>query len=228
MRTVFQGTQEGKPRWNPRFEAFAAHWGFQPRVCRAYRAQTKGKVESGVKYVKINFLPGRQFRDLEDFNDQLRTWLAEISDVRIHGTTHERPIERFGREAALLMRRPGHASFLQAQQRDRVVASDWLVSIESNRYSVPWQLIGKTVQVVRVGSQWQISHRGKAVVTHEVLAGKHQLSVLPEHGPGPAVRNARTRYAPPAATGIRPDTESFDTVQVRDLSLYDELVGVAA
>ena len=96
--------REGKPRWNPTFEAFARHWGFEPRLCRPYRAQTKGKVESGVKYVKRNFLPGRVFRDLEDFNAQLAAWQAEVADVRVHGTTHERPIERFAREADVLAR----------------------------------------------------------------------------------------------------------------------------
>ena len=95
MRTVLQGERDGAKRWNPTFQAFAQHWGFEPRVCRPYRAQTKGKVESGVKYVKRNFLPGRMFRDLEDFNAQLAAWQAEIADLRIHGTTHEPPIERF-------------------------------------------------------------------------------------------------------------------------------------
>ena len=70
-------------------------------MCRPYRAQTKGKVESGVKYVKRNFLPGRVFRDLEDFNEQLAAWQAEVADLRDHGTTHEPPIERFAREAHL-------------------------------------------------------------------------------------------------------------------------------
>ncbi len=92
MRTVVLGTEEGRPRWNPTFDAFARHWGFEPRLCRQYRAKTKGKVESGVKYVKRNFLPGRRFRDLADFNEQLAAWLAEVADVRVHGTTHQRPI----------------------------------------------------------------------------------------------------------------------------------------
>jgi len=68
------------------------HWGFSPRLCQPYRAQTKGKVESGVKYVKRNFVPGRVFRDLDDFNEQLAAWQAEIADLREHGTTHQRPI----------------------------------------------------------------------------------------------------------------------------------------
>ena len=100
-------------------------------MCRPYRAQTKGKVESGVKYVKGNFLPGREFRDLDDFNEQLTAWSTDIADQRIHGTTHERPIERFAREAGALTPLADRAGFLAAMSRSRVVASDWLVSIDT-------------------------------------------------------------------------------------------------
>ncbi len=225
MRTVSSGTVEGKPRWNPTFEAFAQHWGFEPRLCRPYRAQTKGKVESGVKYVKRNFLPGRVFRNLEDFNDQLRAWLAEVADVRIHGTTHERPIDRFAREAEALLQTRGQPSFLQAMRRSRIVAEDWLVAIDSNRYSVPWRLIGKTVEVVRVGASWHILHQGKVVAEHPVVEGRHQLQVNPEHGPGAAARNARRRFseAPAAAAGAH----TLHGVEVRDLAVYEQMLEAA-
>ena len=228
MRTVTLGTTEGKPRWNPTFEAFARHWGFEPRLCRPYRAQTKGKVESGVKYVKRNFLPGRVFRDLEDFNAQLAAWLTEIADVRVHGTTHERPIDRFAGEAGVLAQAATQPSFLQAMRRERIVAEDWLVSIDSNRYSVPWRLIGKTVQVVRAGDRWHIVHRGELVAEHPVLAGRYQLRVCPEHGPGAAVRNARKRFsdAPPTPT-TDPRAHQLHGVEVRDLAVYDELLEAA-
>ena len=227
MRTVIQGEHDGAKRWNPTFKAFAEYWGFEPRVCRPYRAQTKGKVESGVKYVKRNFLPGRRFRDLIDFNDQLRAWLAEVADVRVHGTTHQRPIDRFADEAAALVRTAGQPSFLAAMVRDRVVADDWLVSIDTNRYSVPCTLIGKTVQVVRFGGQWQISHQGKLVAEHPLLASRYELSVDPAHGPGAIARNARKRFATlaaPAPRAARPLPE----VELRDLAVYEELFGVAA
>jgi transposase len=225
MRTVSSGVVEGRPRWNPTFEAFAQHWGFEPRLCRPYRAQTKGKVESGVKYVKRNFLPGRTFRDLEDFNEQLRAWLIEVADVRIHGTTHERPIDRFAREAEALLQTRGQPSFLQAMRRSRVVAEDWLVAIDSNRYSVPWRLIGKTVEVVRVGASWHILHQGKVVAEHPVLDGRHQLQVNPEHGPGAAARNTRRRFAEtsPAA----PSAHALHGVEVRDLAVYEQMLEAA-
>ena len=229
MRTVVAGTVEGRPRWNPTFEAFARHWGFEPRACRPYRAQTKGKVESGVKYVKRNFLPGRVFRDLVDFNEQLCAWQAEIADVRIHGTTHERPLERFVREAPALTPLASRAGFLAAMPRLRVVAEDWLVSIDTNRYSVPWRLIGATVELLRVGGKWQIRHRGELVAEHPVLPGRHTLSVMPEHGPGAAARNARTRYADSARL-IGPAAEAAERLSIveqRDLAVYEQMLEVA-
>jgi transposase len=222
MRTVVLGTSEGRPRLNPTFAAFAGHWGFTPRLCQPYRAQTKGKVESGVKYVKRNFVPGRSFRDLEDFNEQLAAWQLQIADVRVHGTTHERPIDRFADEARALAPTAGHASFLQAMVRERVVADDWLVSIDGNRYSVPFVLIGKTVQVVREGAAWVIRHRGAVVAEHALLAGRAQLSVRPEHGPGAAARNARQRYSAPRASAA---TDPSREVEVRDLAVYERLIG---
>lgn len=223
MRTVIHGEHEGAKRWNPTFKAFAEYWGFEPRVCRPYRAQTKGKVESGVKYVKGNFLPGRRFRDLADFNAQLAAWAAEISDVRVHGTTHQRPIERFAEEAPRLVRTAAQPSFLATMVRHRVVPDDWLVAIDTNRYSVPCSLIGRTVQVVRVGGHWRITHQGKLVAEHPVLAGRHQVSLDPAHGPGAIARNARKRFATPPTPAAQ-SASPLPEVELRDLSVYEELL----
>ncbi|MET0334004.1 MAG: IS21 family transposase [Rhizobacter sp.] len=228
MRTVTIGTSEDdsgvrRAKLNATFQAFAGHWGFTIRLCRPYRAQTKGKVESGVKYIKRNFVPGRQFRDLEDFNAQLAAWQAEIADVREHGTTHQRPIDRFAEEANALMPAPGHRSFLQAQVRERVVAEDWLVAIDANRYSVPFRLIGKTVQVAREQDRWVIRHKGKVVAEHPVLSGRAQLSVQPDHGPGAIPRNQRQRFATVGDRPLAPVQDERD-VEVRDLGVYDQLL----
>jgi len=104
-----------------------------------------------------------------------------------------------------------------------VVADDWLVSIDGNRYSVPFVLIGKTVQVVREGGSWIIRHRGAVVAEHAVLAGRGQLSVCHGHGPGAAARNARQRYSAPRSSAT---TDPVREVQVRDLAIYERLIGV--
>jgi len=122
----------------------------------------------------------------------------------------------------------GRASFLQAMRRERVVAQDWLVSIDTNRYSVPWGLIGRTVEVVRVGGHWQISHGGQVVAEHPVLSGRHQFCVNPEHGPGATARNARKRYSAQATHEPRVTVaDALHTVEVRDLALYDQMLELA-
>src|SRR5215470_11100569 len=162
-RTVCQGMAEGRILWNATFRTFADYWGFEPRLCRPYRAQTKGKVESGVKYFRRNFLPGRSFIDQDDFQEQLDEWTTTIADIRIHGTTHERPIDRFARERNLLLSLAGRPSFQLEAPRSRIVADDYLVAVDTNRYSVPFTLIGRVVEVVRRGDELRVLHRGAVV-----------------------------------------------------------------
>jgi transposase len=83
---------------NLEFLRFAAHWGFTPRACRPYRAQTKGKVERPVRYVRGNFVYGRTFLHDADLDEQREHWLARVANVRMHGTTGESPQVRFDRD----------------------------------------------------------------------------------------------------------------------------------
>jgi hypothetical protein len=109
------------------FEDFARYYGFTPRACQPYRARTKGKVESGVKYVKRNALAGRRFASWDDLNTWLEQWSRTVADLRVHGTTHERPIDRFARERLVpLGSRP---PYKYEQVKLRRVANDALVAV---------------------------------------------------------------------------------------------------
>ena len=121
--------------------------------------------------------------------------MATVDDVRVHGTTHERPIERFARERAALLPAPVGRAFRLEAPLTWVVATDYLVTVDTNRYSVPFTLIGQPVEVLRRDGCLQMRHRGHVVATHPVLGERHQLRILPEHGPGPIARNARVRYS---------------------------------
>jgi transposase len=224
-RTVCQPGGDGRVVWNATFKQFADYWGFEPHLCRAYRAQTKGKVESGVKYFKRNFLPGRTFLDEQDLRAQLRQWQAEIADVRVHGTTHERPTDRFAREQPALIATSGQPGFRLEASQPRRVADDYLVSFETNRYSVPFTLIGQTVEVTRRGGRLHLTHRGQLVAEHEELLGKYLVRILPEHGPGAIARTARRVHSSPfaahAGRGVLPE------VEIRDLEIYDTLSATA-
>lgn len=90
--------EEGKPQFNTRFVDFALTLGFRPRVCKPYRAQTKGRVERTVGYLRTSFWPGRTFADLADLNQQVRVWCAEVANSRIHATTGQRPCDLWREE----------------------------------------------------------------------------------------------------------------------------------
>ncbi len=220
-RTVCRPTEAGGVAWNPTFKSFAHYWGFEPRLCRAYRARTKGKVESGVKYVKGNFLPGRTFHDDQHLAEELLGWMTTIADQRIHGTTHERPIDRFTREQAALLPTTGQPSFRLEATYPRVVADDFLVNLDTNRYSVPFRLIGRTVQVQRTAGRVLMTYQGAVVAEHAELLGRHQMRLLPEHGPGAIARNPRQ---PRLTRGEPPRMAWLDVpVEIRDLAVYDAL-----
>ena len=83
---------------NAEFLRFAAHWGFMPRTCRPYRARTKGKVERPIRYLRESFFYGRAFANDADLNAQAARWVDDTANVRRHGTTGERPVDRFERD----------------------------------------------------------------------------------------------------------------------------------
>ena len=101
MRSVITRDERlsgGGLRQNLEFLRFARHYHFRIRVCRPYRAKTKGKVERPIRYLRDNFLYGRTFLSDADLNAQVLDWLTTVANPREHGTTHVPPIERFRAE----------------------------------------------------------------------------------------------------------------------------------
>jgi len=105
------------PRYNPGLLDFAGRYGFAPRLCRPYRARTKGKVERSIGYLKDRFFVGRVFADLEDLNCQLLGWLDAVANRREHATTNERPIDRLSLEKLSPLPATPWAAELRREQR---------------------------------------------------------------------------------------------------------------
>ncbi len=85
---------------NEEFQRFAAHWGFRVRACRPYRAQTKGKVERQIRYVRQSFYYGRTFISDDDLNTQAHRWLQDVANRRKCSAIGEAPQVRFERDEA--------------------------------------------------------------------------------------------------------------------------------
>ena len=204
--------------WNPVFWDFSTYRGFQPRVCRPYRAQTKGKVESGVKYVK-RFLRGKAFDSLDHLNEALMNWILTVADERIHGTTHCKPSEVFLEEKALLLDHRQRPPYVLQERSLRHVAKDCLVSFQTNRYSVPFRFVGQPVEVQGETEQVLIYHDGKLIVTHPRCEGRYRCQTDRAHYDGIYHRPAADRN-PLRYPALPVDLD----VQIRDLGFYESLV----
>ena len=165
----------GDVEWNRRFKDRMDFYGVDVKLCRYYRAQTKGKVESGVKYVKRNALAGRRFATLDELNTWLTRWAVTIADERLHGTTHEIPRERFERdERVKMIAVEGRPPSRECGTLRRQVATDGYVAVETNRYPVPYEWCRAEVEVQLSETEVRIVH-GEASILYERETGKFRV-----------------------------------------------------
>ncbi len=95
LKTVVLARLGREIHFQPKFMDFAGSYLFEPIPCTVRAAWEKGKVESSIKYVRSSFLAGRLLLDLAGLRRNLAAWLEGEANVRIHGTTRERPLDRF-------------------------------------------------------------------------------------------------------------------------------------
>lgn len=197
--------ETGEVTFADRFSHFAKYWGFRPRACAPYRPRTKGKDESGVRYVKRNAVAGRTFETWEAFEAHLARWLREVSDVRVHGTTGERPIDRFNqRERTCLKPLQDRPPFLGERQLTRRVHNDACIEVDTNWYTVPWALVGTSV-IVRVGSgEVAVHHDGLVVARHQQASGRRQRVTDDRHWQGLTPNVGAQKAASPDAPSAEP------------------------
>lgn len=185
MKVVVSGFDGLEPIYNPRFLAFATHYGFKPWACRPRRGQTKGKIERPFSYAENSLLNGRTFQSLAHLNDVTQWWLEHVSDVHLHRTTNQRPLDRHAEERPYLIPLPARA-FDPSPVVYRVVDAEGLVAWHGNRYSVPWRYIGQTLPVriteaELVAYSPQVEEVGRHLLFPAGQTG--QLSVQAEHRP---------------------------------------------
>ena len=147
----------------------------------------KGKVESGVKYVKGNFIAGEELKmmDLARLNEKGREWVLQVAGVRDHGTTHEEPLTRYHNvERATLNPLPTQPFELIKAYR-ATLHHDCHVVVDGRYYSAPHTLIGKKLDIYVGRRVVEIYHETELVATHLVVEKKGgratRLAHYPEH-----------------------------------------------
>jgi len=130
------------PILNPRYADFAAHYGFTVKACNVGKGNEKGIVENAVGYVKKNFLAGRPITQFASMNPAARLWMDQTANVRVHGRTHQRPVDLFLAEKTALSPLSVHP-YDCALIQSALVNTQFRVRVDANRYSVPGRYAGK-------------------------------------------------------------------------------------
>jgi len=167
------------PLINRSYGDLANHYGFQVDPCLPGSPQHKGKVESGVKYVKNNFKPFRTFKNFTDANKQLAEWNNTIAKVRIHGTTRKKPIDLFETYEKDALSELITERFEIPVYKHLKVYRDIHIQFDNAYYSVPFELRGQYVIARKTRTQVAIfKNEIDLVAVHTpVVKGKRQTNM---------------------------------------------------
>lgn len=203
---------------NPLMADFLNHHGIALKTCRPYRARTKGKVERSIRYLKDNFLKGREFADLADLQLQGTRWQEEAANKRIHATTKQRPVDLFRDEK--LVPFGSCRKYRLSVRSDRTVSSEGFVHIGGSRYSVPPETVGKKV-VVEQGEQRVVVRFGEVIIAEHGRAKRTGECIAdPRHVAEMWKLSLARREVPPRPA----ERLLFQAVESRPLAIYEEVL----
>jgi transposase len=235
MKTVILGRKKlsdgtQKLNLNPAFKDFAAYYGFEPELCPPYWPRAKGKVEAGVKYLRNNFVQGESFRKdlttLDDLNRRIEQWLKTRANSRMHGTTREKPEERWVKEKPFLRFPDGLPIYNTTPLVTRWSTKDRQVQYKTNSYSVPKEFAQKNL-TLRETSDHGLAHL--EIYYKNQLIARHELHL----GQGKWVIDDRHMVDPPTSPEVKQEERTEELtertrpnlpevqVMVRDLNYYD-------
>ena len=168
------------PVFNPRYLDFSRHWGFDISACNVAKGNEKGRVENAVGYVKKNFLNGLDFLDFSAVNPAAEVWLSTIANVRIHGETHQRPVDLFKAEQAHL--RPlNPMPYDIGRIKSQRASSQFRIALDSNHYSVPAEFASQHVTLKAYPDRVCIYHQDKLIARHVRSYERHKDIEDPDH-----------------------------------------------
>ena len=169
-----------EPVFNPKYLDFANHYGFSIVPCNVGKGNEKGRVESGVGYVKKNFLAGFDIPDFKIIRPAVENWLDAIANVRIHGETKKKPADMFEEERKFLTPVSPHCYDIAVISKIRA-NRQFRVTLDSNRYSVPAEYAGALLDLKAYPDRLCIYHDNKLVARHPRSYDRHKDFEDPDH-----------------------------------------------
>ena len=218
------------PEVHPKLQSFARHYGTVFLPTKPYTPRHKGKIESGVKYVKRNALKGRVFPGLTEENEFLFNWETQVADQRIHGTTKqqvEKLFEQVERRALLPLPAERFPFFHEARH---TVHRDGHLEADKAYYSAPPEYVGHRLWVrwdsrlVRIfNDRWeQVAVHAKAEPGRFRTANEH----IPKEKFSAVERGTDALLRQIAAIGPHTRQWAEATTQARGVEAVRVLVGL--
>ncbi|MBT5828246.1 MAG: IS21 family transposase [Alphaproteobacteria bacterium] len=162
------------------YKRLAEHYDVLLSPCRPYSPQEKGKVESGIKYVKNNFFAGRTFDNYDALSLALEKWQKKAND-RIHGTTRKKPRELFEAEERAVLKILPLEDFSDSNSYMRKVSKDCHITFENNYYSVPSKYVASNVRALVSNKLIKIYSDNSMIATHTRSKGKGEFNTILSH-----------------------------------------------
>jgi len=153
------------PVLNPKYAAFAKHYGFRIVPCNVGKGNEKGRVENGVGYVKKNFLAGLDIADFSMLAPAAQHWLDTVANVRLHGETRKPPVELWQSEKPHLSPLPLHPFDIATVSQVRA-SRQFRITLDTNRYSVPAHLAGQVLTLKTYPDRLCLYQDDKLVARH--------------------------------------------------------------
>ena len=214
--------------FNDRFYRYATQVGVDLRVCEGYDPESKGKVEAGVKYVKGDGLCGDEFTNWQDMVRHMQTWLEDVANARVHGTTGKVPREVYEAHERATMR-PYVATGLPREQSERKADKTGLISFRANKYSVPMAYQRSTVLIDVNDDQLIIldALESTVIATHSIVLGKGLIIKNTDHYRDVRVKIAEYEAAIEGLIGQDAGKQLCQLLKLTSPKIYkDQLAGV--
>jgi len=166
----------------PEMAAFAERLHFTWRAHEKGDANRSARVERPFDYIENNFLCGRAFTDWDHFNREARAWCDKVNaTTKRH--LHASPRELFATEKPHLKALPLWVPDVYALHH-RIVDVEGYVNVHQNRYSAPWRLISRQLEVRETKDKIEIFDGPRLVASHaRLIASSGARVVDPAHRP---------------------------------------------
>jgi len=179
---IIKDVPYSEPIPNPRYKDFSEYYGFKIKACAKAAGNEKGRVENGVKFVKMNLLRGLEISSLDGLNELAAEWRDQIANVRIHGQTKKRPLDMFALEKKALKLLPSVPYDCSVVVSGKRANTQCLVSFDANQYSVPHAYASANGIYLKVSPKTvAIYYRDSLIASHRRCFERNRKIVNEDH-----------------------------------------------